>query len=128
MVALIATPASGSVFAGWSGACTGTGACEVTMNADTSVKAKFTVIPAPDTIITAVHTSSARRKASFDFTGSGGVGALHFQCMLDSGEWKSCTSPKAYTGLSRGSHTFRVRAIDTRGKVDPTPAKRSFTI
>ncbi len=34
MVILTATPASGSVFAGWSGACSGTGACQVSMTQD----------------------------------------------------------------------------------------------
>lgn len=40
-VTLTATPASGSVFAGWSGACTGTGSCTVTMDAAKSVTATF---------------------------------------------------------------------------------------
>jgi len=40
-VTLTATPASGKVFAGWSGACTGTGACVVPMSAATSVAATF---------------------------------------------------------------------------------------
>ncbi|MBK9950681.1 MAG: hypothetical protein IPP10_03890 [Candidatus Competibacteraceae bacterium] len=40
-VTLTATPASGSTFAGWSGACTGTGTCTVPMSAAKSVKATF---------------------------------------------------------------------------------------
>jgi hypothetical protein len=40
-VTLTATPASGSSFAGWSGACTGLGSCQVTMSAAKSVNAKF---------------------------------------------------------------------------------------
>ena len=40
-VQLTATPGSGSVFGGWSGACSGTGACILTMNADQSVGATF---------------------------------------------------------------------------------------
>jgi hypothetical protein len=42
-VTLTATPGSGSLFAGWSGACTGTqSTCTITMNAAKSVTATFT--------------------------------------------------------------------------------------
>jgi subtilisin family serine protease/NOL1/NOP2/fmu family ribosome biogenesis protein len=40
-VTLQASAAAGSVFAGWSGACTGTGACTVTMTTNTAVTATF---------------------------------------------------------------------------------------
>ncbi|HBG05183.1 MAG: hypothetical protein A2075_02655 [Geobacteraceae bacterium GWC2_58_44] len=42
------TPAasSGSVFGGWSGACTGAGSCQVTMDAAKSVSASFDIKPA----------------------------------------------------------------------------------
>jgi photosystem II stability/assembly factor-like uncharacterized protein len=40
-VTLTATPSSGSVFAGWSGACSGTGDCVVTMDSHKSVTATF---------------------------------------------------------------------------------------
>ena len=42
MVTLTATPASGYIFAGWSGACSGAGSCVVTMSAAESVTARFT--------------------------------------------------------------------------------------
>jgi Domain of unknown function (DUF4214)/Divergent InlB B-repeat domain len=42
LVALNATPTAGSVFAGWSGACSGTGACTVTMSNSIFVTATFT--------------------------------------------------------------------------------------
>lgn len=44
-VGLAATPSLGSAFAGWSGDCTGTGACNLTMNADHTVTATFDVVP-----------------------------------------------------------------------------------
>lgn len=40
-VTLTATPAPGSTFTGWSGACTGTAGCTVTMDSDRSVTATF---------------------------------------------------------------------------------------
>jgi endoglucanase len=41
MVTLTATPKSGSTFTGWTGACSGTGSCVVTMSAARTVKANF---------------------------------------------------------------------------------------
>ena len=45
-VALTPVPAAGSTFAGWSGACTGTGTCSVPMNATKAVGAAFSLVPA----------------------------------------------------------------------------------
>ncbi|HET6869019.1 MAG TPA: hypothetical protein VFH80_24120, partial [Solirubrobacteraceae bacterium] len=44
-VVLQASPAPGSTFAGWSGACTGTGGCQLVLSAARSVTATFTRIP-----------------------------------------------------------------------------------
>jgi phospholipase C len=44
-VTLTAAPAPNSTFAGWTGACSGTSTCSVTMNAATSVGATFTAAP-----------------------------------------------------------------------------------
>ena len=44
-VTLTAVPAAGSIFAGWSGACAGTGTCAVTVNTATGVTATFKVGP-----------------------------------------------------------------------------------
>jgi hypothetical protein len=43
MVTLTATPRTGSTFGGWSGACSGTGSCVVTMTQAQSVTASFTL-------------------------------------------------------------------------------------
>ena len=42
-VVLTSTPAAGSSFAGWSGGCSGTGTCQVSMTAAQAVTATFTV-------------------------------------------------------------------------------------
>jgi predicted CxxxxCH...CXXCH cytochrome family protein len=41
VVNLVATPGTGSAFTGWAGACSGTGACSVTMSAARTVTATF---------------------------------------------------------------------------------------
>jgi hypothetical protein len=46
-VTLSATPDAGSIFSGWSGACTGSGDCHLTMGAARNVTATFTHIPVP---------------------------------------------------------------------------------
>ena len=83
---------------------------------------------APDTTIdtgpSGTVTSSA---ASFAFSAS--ESGSTFQCSLDSTTaYTACSSPKDYSDLAAGSHTFRVRAIDAAGNVDATPASRTWTI
>jgi Ca2+-binding RTX toxin-like protein len=51
-----------------------------------------------------------------------------FQCSRDGAPFTTCTSPKRYTGLAAGGHTFSVRARDAAGNTDPTPATRKWTI
>jgi len=51
-----------------------------------------------------------------------------FQCSLDTAPWEACTSPKEYTGLAQGPHTFQVRAINAAGEIDPTPAEAAWTV
>ena len=50
-----------------------------------------------------------------------------FKCKLDSNAWKKCKSPKTYTGLSEGAHTFKVKA-GKNGVWDKSPAEYSWTI
>jgi hypothetical protein len=70
-----------------------------------------------------VKTNSAR----FIFS-SPDADVASFECSLDGAPFETCTSPKDYTNLGEGQHTFSVRAVDKAGNVDPTPASRSWTI
>jgi hypothetical protein len=71
--------------------------------------------------------------ASFTFSGAdgGGSGVASFECRADSNQaadWGACASPKSYSALADGSHTFEVRATDQAGNVDLTPASPTWTI
>ena len=50
MVTLTATPAVGTTFAGWGGACSGTGNCTISINAPASVSATFGIVTFPLTV------------------------------------------------------------------------------
>ncbi|HEY2935724.1 MAG TPA: hypothetical protein VGJ25_03940, partial [Gaiellaceae bacterium] len=81
---------------------------------------------APDTTIdTSPPNASSSGSASFTFSAEAGAS---FECALDGGAYAACTSPKSYTGLADGSHTFQVRAKDAAGNTDATPASFTWTI
>ena len=56
-----------------------------------------------------------------------GAGAT-FECRLDGAAFATCTSPRAYSGLGEGEHTFAVRVRDAVGNLDPTPATRTWQV
>ena len=81
----------------------------------------------PDTTISSGPSGTVTSSsASVGFTSSE-TGST-FECRLDAGAWGSCTSPKAYSGLANGSHTFDVRATDAAANPDATPATRTWTV
>ena len=65
---------------------------------------------------------------SFDFTFVSDESRTTFECRLDGGSWTPCTSVRSVTGLSEGSHTFEVKAIDAAGIADPTPASVTWIV
>lgn len=62
--------------------------------------------------------------ARFEFSGEAGA---TFECALDSGAFELCTSPKTYTDLAVGVHTFQVRQTDSAGNTGPS-ASQTFTM
>jgi hypothetical protein len=81
--------------------------------------------PPETTIDKKPKKKTGSRRAKFKFS-SDEPGST-FECKLDRKDFKSCTSPYNKK-VGRGKHTFRVRAIDAAGNVDPTPAKYKWTV
>jgi hypothetical protein len=133
-VQLAATPASGSVFSGWSApGCPGNGPCTVTLSGDVAITATFEVASPPPVKPPVarinrgprgtVRTAGARKKVTFRFAAN--RAGVRFSCRLDKHRFRSCRSPKRFT-VRPGKHVFAVRAADAHG-VGPI-AKRTFTV
>jgi len=85
--------------------------------------------PVPNTAITAAPpTLTATGTASFSFVSETDVSGSTLACSLDGAQYAACTSPKAYTGLADGPHTFAVRASNFLGVADPSPATVTWTV
>ena len=83
---------------------------------------------APDTIITVKPTDPSNDAVpGFEFASTEPDGG--FECSLDGAAFAACSSPWTYfAGVSDGSHTFEVRATDSLGNTDATPASYTWTI
>src|SRR5204863_3179273 len=71
--------------------------------------------------------SGPTNNPSPSFAFSSNEAGSSFECSLDSGAYAACSSPKQYSSLPDGDHTFQVRASDPAGNTG-APATRSFTV
>ncbi|MCY4724744.1 Ig-like domain-containing protein [Nocardioides sp. STR2] len=89
----------------------------------------------PDVVITSGPSGDhASRTATYTFTVDDPTATV--ECLLDGGTWSPCSSPRTFTGLEDGPHSFSVRATDPAGNrgaegrsffVDATAPVVSFT-
>ena len=115
-VTLNQSPAAGSEFKEWSGACSGSGTCKVTMSAAKSVGAVFSPIP---------RTLSITKAG----TGSGEV-----KCKLNGGTAGACTSPQPngtaveVLATANAGSSFAGYSAGTGSAASCTTSPCSFTI
>jgi hypothetical protein len=87
----------------------------------------FSSNPQPDVDITGGPSGTVGSgDASFSFAGN--QDRMTFSCRLDGGAAEPCSSPKSYTGLADGQHTFTVTGADRWGSADASPAARTWTV
>jgi hypothetical protein len=82
--------------------------------------------PPNTTISSGPSGATTASTASFGFTST--EAGSSFQCRFEVGAWTPCASPKAYSGLVLGAHSFAVKAVDGAGNADPSPATRHWTV
>jgi hypothetical protein len=115
-----------------------------TQSSNTSTNATTIDTTSPETQITSAGDSSTGANVqngitmptssiSFTFTGTDDDAATpiaRFECSIDGLAAALCKSPVNLlnNNLTPGNHTFQVRAVDTSGNADPTPASFSWTI
>jgi sugar lactone lactonase YvrE len=95
----------------------------------------FVDLNGPDTTITGPGVATPSSSASFTLVAN--EPGSTFECKLDGGSYASCSSPKNYTSLPEGAHTFYARATDSLGHlgnptqypwtIDVTPPSASIT-
>ena len=125
-VTLTAQPNAGAQFAGWSGACTGTGSCTVTLQGNRAVTARF--------VMPVIFASTEMRPRALvgsaysdTLVASGGDGS--FAWAISSGALPQGLTLATATGVVTGTPTsegrFDFTATATSGSLT---ASRSFTI
>jgi len=93
------------------------------------VNAALAAPKAPTPVITSTTPANGARttatSATFTFTDPAKTPS--FQCSLDGATAGACTSPKTYSGLAAGTHTFQVTAT-AAGNATSEAAARTWTI
>ena len=124
-VTLTATPSAGSTFAGWGGACSGTGTCTVTMASNKTVTATFNTIPCINSI-----SPTSEKYLSLPATGSISVTA-ESNCSwtaTSNDSWITITSGSSGTGSGTVSYTVAQNstANERNGKITVLERTNTF--
>jgi hypothetical protein len=90
----------------------------------TRVELGYDIDTAAPTTALDVQVSGTTATATFS---SPDADLARFECSQDGGAYATCTSPRAFTGLTPGSHTISVRAVDKVGNVGAA-ASRTVTV
>ena len=81
--------------------------------------------PLPSITSGPAAASTSGKNVSFGFSDTEGTAT--FEVQIDGGAFSGSASPKAYTSLADGSHTFAVRALDIYGNTSAA-VTRTWTV
>ena len=102
-------------------------ATDVAGNIRDSAKQTVTIDNTPPVTAISSGPASPTSVTTATFTFSSQSGST-FQCQLDGAAYAACTSPRSYTALADGTHTFHVRATDPAGNTEVAPPSWTWTI
>jgi PKD repeat protein len=110
---LTASPDAGSLFTGWSGDCSGSGSCQVTMNQAHSVTATFALSVPPQASFTVTCTGLT---CTFDGSGSADPAGSIASFAWDFGDGTTGSGKTASHAYGRaGTYTVTLTVIDNAG-------------
>lgn len=105
-------PLPGSIFTGWSGACSGTGICTVTMDSSKYVMANFYQVPPPTVSITSPSGITNINRPTLLYNVSDGTVVVKVDGIV-----VNAVSGSILDTLSDGAHLIRVEATNSAGSV-----------
>jgi LPXTG-site transpeptidase (sortase) family protein len=82
----------------------------------------------PDTNIDTMPPAITNNTAGTFTFSSPSADLASFECQLDGGGFSACPATHTVSGLSGGTHTLEVRAVDTAGNRDPSPTSYTWTV
>lgn len=83
---------------------------------------------APDTTITAGPAEGGTTGPSTTFEFSSTEPESFFEVSVDGGDFVTMSSPATLNDLGNGAHNIQVRAVDSSGNADTTPAGRNWNV
>src|SRR3954469_7805069 len=103
-------------------------AADLAGNVGTTASSTWAIDTAPPDTSIAAHPAALSSSAAPSFSFTATEPGSSFECKLDAGAFAACSTPKSYSSVADGAHTFQVRAIDPSGNVDPSSASYTWTI
>ncbi|QJR12723.1 hypothetical protein DSM104443_03816 [Usitatibacter rugosus] len=98
------------------------------MDPPTAYSWSVSVDQPPETTIVSGPATQVPEGAMATFTFTSNAPGATFECRLNTVAFGPCANPWTTSALPAGGYTAEVRALDTQGRVDPTPASWTFTV
>jgi hypothetical protein len=97
-------------------------------NSSPPLHSTFTVDTTPPSTFFVTTPPATGADSTVTFSYGSNKPNVTYLCALDGAAAVPCPDPSTYTGLTPGSHTLVVKAVDAAGNVDPLGASDTFVV